>query len=268
MKVADYQLTNIGPTPRDVKTLRREVLDYHLKLGRPVIFKHRWNLQDVEKGLAQLCPNFDDSYHRSQTSCPFCFGTGIAGGYDDGIIQFVTISDTPVDQLKIDKEGYILFDKHPEITAPWYPDMGDGDLIILADFDFADWKVLSTSDRYELNEVKPTTIRGPFQTNPSFQFFKIQQTAKMDRLPNGHVYYNVPIEFDYSILPTVYPPIGADPDDYADNKTLVSFALRITGEENPPSPNPPVIYSQTLKMQGVTGLLTRTTNSTIAVLPS
>lgn len=232
MKVIEYPLLNTGPTPQDVKEYRLHVYEAQSKLGTPVIFKHRWNMVDVTNGLAQLCPLYDDSYHRSKTDCPYCFGTGFLGGFSDGIIQFVTIADTPVDQLKIDAQGYILFDKHPELTAPWFPDMGDGDLIIMAEFDFSNWDVLTTLDRFELNEVKPTTIRGPFSEYTAYQFFKIQQNAKMDRVPNGHVYYNVPIEFDYNSAPIVFPPPGSDPDDFPYPDFIQTYGLRLIGSES------------------------------------
>ena len=246
MKVLDYPLLNTGPTPQDVKEYRLHVYEAQSKLGRPIIFKHRWNMVDVTNGLAQLCPLYDDSYHRSKTDCPYCFGTGFLGGFADGVIQFMTLADPPVDQLKIDAQGYILFDKHPEVTAPWFPDMGDGDLIILADFDFSNWDVLTTYDRFELNEVKPTTIRGPFTEYTGYQFFKIQQNAKLDRIPNEHVYYNVPIEFNYNSAPIVIPPPGADPDNYLIPDALATYGLRIIGSES----HLTTITSQTLLLTG------------------
>ena len=215
MKLIDTYLLGIGPTPKDIKRMRQEVLDFHLKLGQPVIYKHRWNLRDLQEGRAQRCPDFDESYHRDKTDCKKCFGTSFLGGYDDGIVLFATISDAPVDELKIGPQGYILFDRHPQFTAPWFPDMGDGDLIIQAEFDLSTWSVLQTSDRFELNDVQPVTIRGLWGAWSDFKLYKVQQTAQIDRLPFGHVYYNIPIEFDYVgelLIAPIIPPLGEDPD--------------------------------------------------------
>lgn len=231
MKVIDTYLFNIGPTPREIKTFRKEVTQFHTTLGQPVIFKHRWNLDDVSKGLAVLCPNHNYSYERDKSHCPYCFGTNFLGGFADGVIIFATISDAPVDQLKIGPQGYILYDKHPQFTAPWYPNMGDGDLIIQAEFDRANWSVLATGDRFELNNVTPVTIRGIFGPFTDYKLYKVQQTSEIDRIPNLHHYYDVPIEFDYNSAPGA-SFAGLDTNIFPFNyNTSIQYPLFLIGQQ-------------------------------------
>ena len=231
MKVADYNVLGEGPTPKEIKRMRKESLSFHLTLGQPVIFKHRWNLDDLKKGRCTKCPYLDDAYHRDKTDCEWCFGTGFLGGFADGVITYVTIADAPVDQLKIGPQGYILFDKHPILTAPWTPEIGDGDLIILADFDRATWEVLETKEIFELNQVEPVSIRGLWGMYTDNKIYKIQQTAKIDKLPSNHVYYSIPIVFSYENLPVIIPPVGAFSEDYPENWTEIGFPFRISGAE-------------------------------------
>lgn len=228
MRVIDTHYLEAGPTPKEIVRLRQEILDFHLKLGQPVIFKHRWNLNDLQNGLCEECPYHDQSYERSKTDCLYCFGTGFLGGFDDGVVIFSTIADAPVDQLKISPQGYILFERHPQLTAPWNPLMGDGDLVILADFNRSTWEVLSTSDRFELNEVSPVTVRGMFGDWTDHKLFKVQQTATIDRLPAGHVYYDVPVDFDYSAAPTSIPNVGYDTDLF-DYNSFVAVTMKLVG---------------------------------------
>lgn len=221
-----------GPTPQDVYTSRQSVEEFLQEYGRPVVFKHRWNFDDLQRGLTKECPYKDGAYHRDKTDCPYCFGTGFLGGFSDGQIVMAVIADAPVDQLKVDSRGYILFERHPQLTAPWYPTMGDGDLLIEAEFDWGNWEVLSTQDRFELKEVRPITLRG---TSIYPNRFWIQQTSQLDRIMNGHVFYNVPIVFNYDSIPQVQPPIGLDPDDYSLPYSTLSIPFLLIGSEAWPS---------------------------------
>jgi len=231
VKIADYDLLSIGPTPKEIKRQRKATYDSLLSLGRPVIFKHRWNFQDANRGLCKVCPYFDETYHRNKTDCLYCYGTGFLGGFADGVVTFAIIADAPVDQLKISSEGVILFDKHPQMVAPWIPEMGDGDLIITAEFDRSNWEVLQTIDVFELNQVDPTTVRGLWGSYTDYTLYRIQQISKIDRVPNNHIYRNVPIEFDYTSVPVISPPVGSFPSDYPTPQATIEYGLRIIGRE-------------------------------------
>lgn len=197
---------NLGDrrVPQEVKDLRKQTWDFHITLGMPVIHKHRWNLRDVRDGEAVLCPLMHGEGSGRQWD-PYCFGTGILGGFDDGVITYVTLGDAPIDTIRVSTEGVLTMDRHPQLTAPWIPDMGDGDIIITADFD-ADLNIIQERERYVLSEVTPVTMRG-FQRQVQTVEFKVSQNAQVDLLPYGHEYYTVPIKFDYdSIPPDLFEP--------------------------------------------------------------
>lgn len=221
--------------PNDVRNVRQSSFDSHRIYGQPVIFKHKWNLRDIQNGLARYCPyDLDIAYGQARQWDPYCFGTGILGGFADGIITFITINDAPTDVFKIGPQGVLTYERHPGFTAPWTPEMGDGDLIIKGDFDERTWTMTTFGDRYELREVTPVTLRG-FGERAQHQEFKINQQGEIDYLTLEHQFYQVPIKFDYDHLPPfpVKPP-GGDPDDYPTGLfTSFSTGVRIAGVTGP-----------------------------------
>lgn len=83
----------------------------------------------------EQCPLHNDLYGADVSWDPVCFGTGYVGGYRDAEIVYVSLSDAPIDTIKITPTGLLQFDQHPQLTAPWIPYMEDDDLIIIADFE-------------------------------------------------------------------------------------------------------------------------------------
>jgi hypothetical protein len=228
----------LGPagTPHSVKELRQSSFDLHEQLGFPVIHKHRWNEQDLREGLVDRCPLHDDIYDRDLSWDNVCFGTGYVGGFGDPSIVFVTLQDAPQQTVKIGPQGALMLDQHPQLTAPWLPFMGDGDLVILADFTPGTWDVLDTHERYELREVRPITIRGPeFRTSSTtLKRLRISQEASVDRLPYGHPFYDVPIVYDPGNVPPDPNPDDPDaPVDFTGTYTEASWAVRLLGVAPP-----------------------------------
>lgn len=221
---------SLGPrsTPQEVRDFRKQVFDFHRMYGMPVIFKHRWNNRDFKKGLVQHCPiHFNVVYNQDDADCPYCFGTGFLGGYSDGQIVWVTFSDSVEDRIRIGPQGVLLFDRQPDIVAPWVPDMGDGDLIITADFKENTFDVEDERDRYVLHDVTARTVRG-FQKKVQTVEFKVQQNLSADRVPDDDILQDVPIIFDPSIVPPPDPvPPGGDPSDYPayDTGTQIGFTV-------------------------------------------
>lgn len=217
---------NLGPgsTPQDVKDLRRSTWDYHFTYGMPVIHKHKWNMFDVRKGLAYKCPYHNmPGYEADYSNCPYCFGTGILGGWADGQIAYVTFSDATENRIKVGPQGVLLFDREPQMVAPWVPEMGNGDILVTADFDHDTFEVLEEKDRYTLKEVTPVTIRG-FQEQVQTVEYRVQQSAMIDRVPDFDLLYNVPIIFDYLDL----PPVPGDPNAIG-TQTSATKDFRIIG---------------------------------------
>jgi hypothetical protein len=133
MKIAQWNYLGPRSTPQEVRDLRKASFDYHRTYGMPIVHKHKWNAQDVREGRAVRCPFDDISYDSGSIECPYCFGTGFLGGWDDGAITYITLADTPTDTIRPTSEGLLILETHPAFTAPWTPIMGDGDLIITAD---------------------------------------------------------------------------------------------------------------------------------------
>lgn len=228
-----------GPkTPQEVKQLRKQAFEMEESLGFPVIHKHRWNILDLQEGLVQRCPLHDDLYEGDLTFDNVCFGTGFVGGYSDPTIVFITLRDTSTDTIRISSTGALIMDQHPQMTAPWTPEMGDGDLIILVDFAPGSWTVTDTHERYVLEQVEPITMRGPnFRFNPESvrNRFRVSQQSKVDKLPWGHHLYDVPIIFDSSVIPVDPTPDdpGVDPGFIGTYSESPSYAVRVAGTEAP-----------------------------------
>jgi len=214
--------------PQDIQDMRQSSFDYHETMGQPVLFKHRWNLEDFQKGLVPICPLRDDIHQGHSDWDKYCFGTGFLGGYADAQIVFVTIADVAEDVLRFDPQGVLIRDQHPGMVAPWLPKMGDGDLIILAEFDSTTWEVLDEYERYTLKQVTPTTIHG-FRGSK----YIVNQRAQIDRVPVGDPLYDVPITFDYNDSPEPIHPDNYDPDTYPVDSRYTEFEIgaSIRGEE-------------------------------------
>lgn len=221
-------------TPNEVKELRQSSFELHESLGFPVIFKHRWNARDLQEGLVQRCPLHDDILDNDAAFDNVCFGTGYVGGYSDPYIVYVTLQDAATNTIKISQNGVLIMDQHPQLTAPWNPEMGDGDIIILADFRPGTWEVADTHERYELREVTPITMRGPgFGTQPEMtrNRFRISQESSVDKLPWDHPLYSLPLVFDPNVIPVdpSHDDPGVDPNlegTYAESPT---YGIRIAG---------------------------------------
>jgi len=225
-------------TPNEVKQLRQSSFELHESLGFPVIHKHRWNEQDLREGLVQRCPLHDDIYDSDPSYDNICFGTGFVGGFSDPVIVFVTLQDAQTDTIRISPNGTLVMDTHPQLTSPWNPEMGDGDMIILADFATGTWEITDLHERYELKEVTPVTMRGPhFSLQPEVgrNRFRISQQANVDKLPYGHPLYEVPLIFDYNIVPADPTPDdpGVDPGFEGTYSESPSYAIRIAGRDVP-----------------------------------
>jgi hypothetical protein len=219
----------VGPqsTPQDIKDMRRSTFEYQRMYGMPVIHKHRWNLRDMKKGLAKRCPyHYDDTYEQDRARCPYCFGTGFLGGYADGQIVWVTFSDATEDRIRVGAGGILMFEREPQLTAPWIPDIGTGDLIITAEFLDDSFTVDENDllDRFTLKEVKPITIRG-YQRKVQTVEFKVQQNSQIERVPDGDILYDVPLIFDYGNLPEPQP----EPVDPVPVQTFTVRSLKVVG---------------------------------------
>lgn len=220
--------------PMSIRQLREKVLEFQLTLGQALLFMHRWNEDDVEDGLATRCPYCRDTvYQQSRSNDPYCFGTGYLGGFRAAVVIYATLSDVLTDTFKLSPAGVLVRDQHPICSAPWFPTMKDGDMLIKADFQLDGRTVTRLRDRYSLREVTPVNPRGPFRGITRFQHrpdYVVSQNFQIDRLEESHPLYEVPLIFDSSALPalpTIAP--GADPDSAGVPMTTVSFTFDAAG---------------------------------------
>jgi len=218
-------------TPREIRRLRKNVLDYHRALGQSVVVKRRLTTLDVEKGEAVTCPYHNDpAYEQSRERCPYCFGTNILGGFADGTVTSVAIGDAQTDLFRLSEQGLFMREQHPQATAPWFPTLHDGDLIIAARIAPDGVTVLETGDRFELDEVTPVRPRGSAPLGFASRRDRgrlnfvgeddmlVSQSFQVDFLPPGHIFYDVPVDFDAAAL----PPAPAEPEGGSDDGAVVT----------------------------------------------
>jgi hypothetical protein len=216
--------------PQDIIDMRKSSMDFHTTLGQFVVHKHRWNERDVQEGRAKKCPLHDNTYDQDAYD-EYCFGTGYLGGFDNGTLVPVTIGDSQEDVFRPNEQGILIHERHPGMTAPWTPDMGDDDLVIVVEVDPITLDIIEMGDRYMLREVTPVTIRGPsFKSTAHMKPYKVNQESMIDLLPYGHPFYNVPINFDYSVVPSPTP----DPDVPGYFLSTEEWNIRIVGSEQGP----------------------------------
>lgn len=209
-------LDSTGSVPQDIRRARKQVLDYLNELGQPVVWKHKWTEDDVANGLAQHCPYCRNLQYRQPTqNDPYCFGTGYLGGFDDGMLVWMTFGDTTLDVFKLTREGILIKDNHPICSAPWSPAFSDGDLLITCELANDLWTITALGQRYVAQETTPVTPRGSRSNPSSATLYAISQSFQADQIPSNHPYFNVPVLFDYTGLPVAptVPP-GGDPDEY------------------------------------------------------
>ncbi len=230
-----------GPgTPQEIKDIRKSSFDLHEELGYPVVFKHRWNILDEREGRATKCPYHDELYEQSPRNCEYCFGTGYVGGFADGQVVYVTLQDAPTDIIKLTPQGLLQMDQHPQMTAPWLPEMGDGDMVILADFNPRNWDIQDVHERYTLRQVNPITMRGPGwnrMSSTTSKRLRVSQESAADKLPYGHEFYEIPIIFNYDDVPPD-PTAPDDPNPPIDGTySAHDVSVRIRGAEQTAFPS-------------------------------
>ena len=223
-------LTDIGPpeTPQDIKRFRRQQGDFLRRYGQPVVHLHRWNLEDVDNGLAIPCPACSDNLYGNQTrgNCPLCFGVGFAsvelsmthylttdgevtttptetfaprwGGFGEPVLTRVLEPDVPTDIFQINEQGVLVRTQQAQGSSYWTPRMGDNDLLVNVVVDDDNVTVTDvTNDRYVLKQVHPQTLRGWGKKTRNQSQFVVGQTFEMARVPYGNVFLQVPIEVQY-----------------------------------------------------------------------
>ena len=216
---------DVGPpnTPQDVKRLRRENMDMCRRHGEPVVFMHQFNENDVEAGIAKVCPyDYDDDYGATRENCPVCFGVGFVsmeddpnawldsngntvygsdpgtgvhaplyGGYGPRYLTWMVEPDAAVDVFRISDQGVMVQTQQAQGFAAWFPALGDNDLVVNVNLSRDGFTITDEEDRFQLKRVNPVTVRG-FGRRATFQQFQVSQTFEMARIPTNNILQQVP----------------------------------------------------------------------------
>lgn len=180
-------------SPRDVRQYRASVAETLRALGSPVMVKHKYNADDVEKVVAVESPNRSTTFGQTRRNDPISHGVGFVSveeqddewigpdadevvvsetspgegwvnapryrGYGPGYLLYLIEPDRAEDLFKLSEGGAIIRVQEAQALAPWYPEINDNDLIINVEFDRAG-NVVATHERYEAKMVSPIAMRG------------------------------------------------------------------------------------------------------------
>lgn len=182
--------------PRGIKNVRVSTMEAMRRVGTPVLLKRRYTTGDIDKGLAQASPARDTGFGQSRQNDPVSNGVGFVSldtqpgewwdpatqlllitgqfdnpptetavpapryrGYGPGFLTYVILPDRPEDVFKIDPRGVMTQIQQAKVQLPWWPIVGDSDVMIVVDLDDAG-RIANTYERYVLHQVQPITMRG------------------------------------------------------------------------------------------------------------
>lgn len=178
--------------PRNIRQQRKNNLDTMRRFGTPVIIKHMYNAEDVEKGIAERSPNYSLAYGQTRHNDPLSHGVGFVSvekstnewvsptgslvvsntspgtgytpapkyrGYGPGYLTYVIIPDVSEDMFKLAENGALIKIQQAKVQMGWYPEANDNDLMIIVEIDHAE-NVTRTRERYLLKMTNPASMRG------------------------------------------------------------------------------------------------------------
>lgn len=179
--------------PQDVRRRRIQVMQNMIRMGTPVILKHMYNVGDVEDGIAEKSPTWDDIYSQERHDDPFSHGVGFVSkvksanewinpdtgalvvsdtspgagyvqapkyrGYGPGFLTFAILPDAAEDMFKLDESGALIRIQNARAKMGWFPEVNDNDLLILAELDGRE-QVVDTHERYKLKQTTQISHRG------------------------------------------------------------------------------------------------------------
>lgn len=186
--------------PRDVYNLRQSTMEALRYEGTPVLLKRMYTVRDLDEGKALRSPSYDSDYLQTRDNDPLSHGVGLVSpdispsewydpityeimdafnpsdpngkplpapmyrGYGPGFLTYVILPDRPEDVYKLDPRGALTRIQSAKLQLPWWPLVGDNDLMIICEIDDQGW-IVDTHERYQLKMVSPITMRGAEQMN-------------------------------------------------------------------------------------------------------
>lgn len=80
-------------------------------------------------------------------------------GYGPGFLTYAILPDRPEDQWKLTEQGALTRTQTATVQLPWWPYVGDNDLLIAVSLDQQS-RIVETYDRYQLKQMAPITMHG------------------------------------------------------------------------------------------------------------
>lgn len=230
-----YTTTYVGEdnSPQDIKRLRRQVHDLMRRMGQPVIIKKMYTVADVDKGIAEPSPNFNNIYGQVRNDDNLSWGIGFVSkekaedewinpatgeivksdfvpdtswpkapkyrGFGPGIVTYIIEPDAAQDYFTLTPTGAMLQVQVAEVTMGWFPKVNDNDLIIHVELDEYG-RVVDSGRRYQAKMTTPVSIRGldrrgrrEFEGDFGNRHL-VNQNYQISELPENHVLMKVEID--------------------------------------------------------------------------
>lgn len=223
--------------PRDIRRMRISTMETMRRMGTPVLLKRVYTVRDVDNGRAQRTPGFDSDYGQTRAHDPLSHGVGFCSldlsptewydpvtfeilttpdptnphgvpqqaplyrGYGPGFLTYVILPDRPEDVFKLDPRGVLTRTQDAHVQIPWWPLVGDNDLLITVQLD-RQGNVVDSFERYQLKQVMPITMRGEDQggrrefpgANAGGNRYWLSQEAEAVKVPDEDPIYDVEID--------------------------------------------------------------------------
>jgi hypothetical protein len=218
--------------PHDIRWRRRQVYDMMRHMGTPVLVKHMYNADDVQRGIAVRSDNYDPTYGSTRHNDPLSHGVGFNSvelsddewvmpdgtlvrsdtqptggkraakyrGFGPGWLIYMIQPDTAQDLFKVTESGVFIKVQNATAQAPWYPEINDNDLIINCELG-RNGAILTTNERFQAKMTNPISIRGTGDrygrkeyTEDGGNRYMINQQFEMSLIPEFDELYKVEVD--------------------------------------------------------------------------
>lgn len=220
-------------TQKNVKRQRANNLNALRKYGTPVVIKHMYNDDDVDNGIAEPSPNFNNIYKQTRNDDPLSFGVGYVSveksedewinpndgsivksdvspglgfvpapkyrGYGPGYLTYAFLPDVAEDMFKLTETGVFIKTQTAQAQIGWFPEVNDNDMLTIVQIDRTE-RVIATRERFILKMTNPISLRGTDrygQVEYSEDFgnrFVTDQNFEMTRVPLNDIKMKVDMD--------------------------------------------------------------------------
>lgn len=192
--------------PNDLAVQRKHCWEYHYTFGQPVVFRSIYDHDAITLGVATADPTYDDVYGQGLTFS--AKDKGYSYGFSPPVLTYMTFGDSLIDDQTPNSVG--TFKQFtPNLSAPWAPQIKDGDLIISVVIHYdsnGDLVLDGVGDRYVVQQVAPVTMRSLFRQNSkyleaNYNYLEntdiiVQQNMQAVRIERTNALYEVSVTGD------------------------------------------------------------------------